>query len=94
MEAGSGSRKGFQRGKGGWRGSQPFRPGPQAGAGLGAPPELERLRLVLSDVPLLQNDLSLPGRQLASLAVAQRPQLLPTALSPAASPLLLSLLLS
>lgn len=34
-----------------------------------------KLLLVLSDVPLLQDDLSLPGRQLG-LVVAQRPQFL------------------
>lgn len=49
-------------------------------------------RLVLSDVPLLQDDLSLPGRQLG-LVVAQRPQLLRLFLFPLQLLLLLSLLL-
>lgn len=56
-------------------------PGPGwLGLGRGAPPSCKAAGrrpqpLVLSDVPLLQDDLSLPGRQLA-LIVAQRPQLL------------------
>lgn len=89
---GVGVKEGFQRGKGGQRGSQPFRLGPAGRGGFGGTPELERLRLVLSDVPLLQNDLSLPGRQLA-LVVAQRPQLLRLLFLPLHLLLLLSLLL-
>lgn len=50
------------------------------------------LHLVLSDVPLLQDDLSLPGRQLG-LVVAQRPQLLRLLFLPLQLLLLLSLLL-
>lgn len=89
---GVGVKEGFQRGRGGRRGSQPFRLGPAGRGGSGGTPELARLRLVLSDVPLLQNDLSLPGRQLA-LVVAQRPQLLRLLFLPLHLLLLLSLLL-
>lgn len=73
----SGVRERFQRGRGRQRGSQPFRPEARAEAGAPRAHGAARgeLHLVLSDVPLLQDDLSLPGRQLG-LVVAQRPQLL------------------
>lgn len=91
-EAGSGSRKGFSAGREGGAAPSLSAPGPAGRGGFGGTPELERLRLVLSDVPLLQNDLSLPGRQLA-LVVAQRPQLLRLLFLPLHLLLLLSLLL-
>lgn len=94
--AGAGVREGIQRGRGGRRG--PSVRARQARAGV-APhhPELAsmpagKLLLVLSDVPLLQDDLSLPGRQLG-LVVAQRPQLLGLLFLPLHLLPLLSLLL-
>ena len=69
-------------GRAAWLPALPSRPAGWGGGCLPPPPspQLARMRagkqhLVLSDVPFLQDNLSLPGRQF-SLVVAQRSQLL------------------
>ena len=94
---GKGSRRGSSAGGEGGAAPSSSARAWQAGAGSGGGPKLSRLRaggrrLVLSDVPLLQDDLSLPGRQLA-LVVAERPQLLRLLFLPLHLLLLLSRLL-